>query len=70
MQAKLIFNLPEDERDFKMASRACEYFSCLWEIDQEMRSMIKHGSNIKKVDSLAQRVRDMIHENVDLYEVG
>ena len=66
MQATLTFNLPEDDAEHKHAINAVSYFSCLWDIDQQMRSALKHGHSFKTADELAEHIRDVIRDSIDL----
>jgi hypothetical protein len=45
MKAKLTFKLPEETEEFKTASNATRYKLLLWDLDQWLRGMIKHGIN-------------------------
>jgi hypothetical protein len=56
MKATLEFNLPEDQTDFNQACDGAMLSILLWEIDQRLRGIVKHGSGT--VD--AQEIRDMI----------
>jgi len=62
MEAILKFNLPEDNSAHLIAIRGSEYFSCLWNLDQKLRSLLKHGHDYSSVETLAQDLRDYIHE--------
>ena len=69
MEAILKFNLPEDRNEHKLALKGSKYYSCLWEIDQTLRSILKHGHEYKDVEELAQYIRKTIAEMVDLDEI-
>lgn len=43
MKAILEFDLPEDNSEFRNAVNANGMFSVLWDLDQHLRSKIKHG---------------------------
>lgn len=43
MKAKLIFNLPEDNQEFKLATKASGWWNVCWRLDQWLRGNIKHG---------------------------
>ncbi len=60
MKAILQFDLPDEEPGFKMATNAGAYFSALWEIDQKLRSWLKHGNQFDMVEDALQEIRDMI----------
>jgi hypothetical protein len=43
MKALLEFDLPEDSSEFKLAANAVKWYAVLWNIDNELRSQIKHA---------------------------
>ena len=44
MKAILEFNLPEDEEQFNVASKAMDWALVAWEIDQHLRNELKYGN--------------------------
>mgnify|MGYP001766529552 CR=1 FL=1 len=63
MKAKLTFNLPEDNEDFRDAVDGGKWKSLAFEFDQKLRSMYKYEEK-ETVDTeeLRQLFRDMILE--------
>ena len=45
MKAKLIFNLPEEQPEFEMATNGSKMHSVLWEMDQWLRTQYKYMSD-------------------------
>lgn len=43
MKATLEFNLPEDQNEFILATKAADLQSVLWEMKQWLRSQTKHA---------------------------
>ena len=43
MKAILEFNLPEDEREFQLASKGTSIASALWKYDQYLRNEVKYN---------------------------
>ena len=61
MKATLEFNLPEEREEFEMTNRALDYYSQLSNIDNYLRSILKHGDpDYQDSISLAERIRNMI----------
>lgn len=60
MKASLHFSLPEDQGDFDAALLGRNAISSLWEIDQHLRGLLKHGDPSDEVRNLCQAIRDMI----------
>lgn len=68
MKAILEFNLPEDQEYFYVASKATELYLSLWDLDQWLRTTIKHGEKNKDVFQIARdKLTEIMHDhNVDL----
>ena len=58
--AILKFTLPEEEHEFKTCRQGREAKSVLWDIDQRLRSLLKHGDPTDAEARLAEEVREMI----------
>ena len=43
MKGKLEFNLPEDQLEFDLMSKASKWYSLAWELDQHLRSQTKYA---------------------------
>jgi len=66
MIAELRFNLPEQRWEFDQAIRAHEAWAALRDIDQVCRNVVKHGTEHKTPEELAQAIRTMIADSGDL----
>jgi hypothetical protein len=64
MKAKLIFNLPEDEVEFRMVNDATKIYNVLWEMDQWLRSNTKYAPDNMSEDTYNtfQQCRDQLRE--------
>lgn len=60
MEATLRFNLPDEQSDFDAALAGRKALSALWEIDQRLRSLVKHGEPSGDTSELAEQIRAMI----------
>ena len=61
MKATLQFNLPEEKEEFDMTNKAVDYYSQLHEIDNYLRSLLKHGDpEAQSTRQLAENIRNMI----------
>jgi hypothetical protein len=43
MKAILEFNLPEDQLEFDLMSKASKWYNLAWELDQHLRSQTKYA---------------------------
>lgn len=60
LKAILKFDLPEDQGDFDAAMHGRAALSALWDIDQRLRGLLKHGEPTEEQQQLAVDVREMI----------
>lgn len=58
--AILRFTLPEEEHEFRTAQQGQLAKSVLWDIDQRLRSLLKHGEPSDETARLAEEIRAMI----------
>jgi len=61
MRAVLEFNLPEEADEHLTAVRAMDWQMTLWDVDQRLREIVKHGDDDAKAD-WAQEIRDYLYE--------
>jgi hypothetical protein len=54
MKATLEFNLPEDNEEFEMASKAMDWSILAWDIDQFIRNKIKYEQDREGVLQLVR----------------
>ena len=60
MKAVLEFDLPEEKWEFQRASNASEAWCALYDLDAELRNMLKYGLNEghpKTVEEMAHMIR-------------
>ena len=62
MRATLTFALPDEQGDFDAAINGRKAFLCLWEIDQKLRSLLKHGEPSGETGQLAEEIRQLIRD--------
>ena len=67
MKAYLVFNLPEDLTEYKIANRASDMHSVLWEYDQWLRSKIKYeeldDAQYEAYKKCRENLRELLIEN-------
>jgi hypothetical protein len=72
MKAQLTFNLPEEQEEFQDAVNGNAFKAVIWELDQWMRSQLKHGDLPDDVHDKVQEIRDQLHtilnDNKVMYE--
>jgi len=58
--ATLTFTLPDEQGDYDAARLGSEAMQVLWQIDQRLRSLLKHGEPSGETGRLAEEIRKMI----------
>lgn len=56
----LQFSLPDEQRDLSAALAGRKALSVLWEINERIRSLLKHGSPTMAEAELAKEIRALI----------
>ena len=66
MKANLEYNLPEDQQEFNVAIKGMDWALLAWDIDQSIRSLLKHNPEkyYTGADAL-EHIRDEIHDMME-----
>lgn len=54
------YTLPEEQADYDAARLGRDACGCLWDIDQRLRSLLRHGEPTSGERHLAEEIRAMI----------
>ena len=54
------YTLPDEQHDYDAARLGRDACAALWEIDQRLRSLVKHGEPTKAERTQAEEIRGMI----------
>lgn len=64
MKATLTFSLPDDQGEYDRARLGPLAISTLWDINQHLRSLVRHGEPTPEMRDLAETIRNMIPAEV------
>jgi hypothetical protein len=56
----LRYTLPDEQADYDAARLGRQMVAVIWEIDQRLRSLLKHGEPSSETGQLAEEIRQMI----------
>jgi hypothetical protein len=56
------YTLPDEQHEFDQARLGSAACGCLFDIDQRLRSLLKHGDPSEETARLAEELRQMIRE--------
>lgn len=66
MKAILEFKLPEEAEEFNLAVKGDKWYLTCFELDQELRKIIKYDENLtEEYQNAYQAVRDMLRDIMD-----
>lgn len=61
MKATIEFNLPDERTEFEMAAAAGDMYLAMWDVDAELRQLLKHGGNTTEViESCRARLNEIL----------
>ena len=60
--ATLRFKLPDEQAEYDAARTGMAARAVLWDIDQRLRSLLKHGEPTVAEAKLAEEIREMIRD--------
>lgn len=70
MKAKLTFNLPDEQEEFKAAMDGSAMSCALHDIDQYLRSQLKHYDLPDEVANKVLEIRDELHSILSNYNLA
>lgn len=62
MKAILEFELPEDNQDFRLATKASAMYATLWELDQFLRVEIRYGGR-EELSEIRDKLIELMNDN-------
>jgi len=69
MKATLEFNLPEDRREYIVASKSMDLYSTLWNYSQQMLLQLKCSNDDKEVYYIEEHLK-LLHDLLDRYDIS
>jgi hypothetical protein len=71
MNATLNFNLPDDDRQFRMATTGHSMYTVLREMDEWLRGKIEYASDSTSKDTIDayERSRERLYQLLDQYNI-
>ncbi len=71
MEATLKFNLPEEQEDFEQAINGYKWSRVVWDMDQHLRSELKHNDKLsKEAYATLEETRDKLREFIQNQELS
>lgn len=62
MKAILEFNLPEDNQEFELHTKALKMYSTLWDLDLWLRGEVKYHER-EEFDEVRDKLREIMNDN-------
>ena len=62
MEGLIKFNLPEDQEEFDVATKAMDWAIIAWDMDQLLRNKLKYGKLLPNTRAELEEIRDTLNE--------
>jgi len=69
MKIKMIFNLPDDQDDYEMATQGSKMYNALWDISQELRTLWKYEELKQEEWDMVERIRNKFFEILEDHQI-
>lgn len=66
----ITFNLPEDNDEYIIYNNAMNWALTLYELDNVLRSAMKHGHEHKTADDALEAIRETLHAELSAHDVS
>jgi len=70
MKAALIFNLPEDQGDFTLASTAVQWALVVHDMDNLLHKYIKYGHKFESADEVLESIREDLYGLLEVRSIS
>ena len=70
MKATLEFNLPDEEAEFYCATKGSAMLNVLWEMQQELRTLLKHEELSDEEWKIVERIREFFFSSLEEHEIN
>ena len=70
MKAILKFKLPDEISEFKTAQDALQYKLAIWDLDNFLKSKIKHGHQYSGVEEALDDISNQLHNFLEERNIG
>lgn len=70
MKATLEFNLPDDQEEYKIVSRALDMYHVVHELDQELRAKAKYSEEPENIITVYVEIRELLHRLLNEHNVS
>jgi len=64
MKAKLEFNLPDEQAEFRLAARGSDWHTLAWDLNEHLRSIKKWGEDPDKA-AFAEEMQKTLHDMME-----
>ena len=68
-KATFTFNLPDEENEYKVMSKAQNTQRMLWDFSQQLRSWQKYHHDFKSADDALDKIREEFYNLLNQYQV-
>ena len=65
MKATLEFNLPEEEREYRIANQSADMYAVICHLAERLRSYRKHGNHFENVSEALDAIHTILYDELN-----
>jgi hypothetical protein len=65
MKATLEFNLPEEEREYRIANQSADMYAVICHLAERLRSYRKHGNDFENVSEALDTIHTILYDELN-----
>jgi hypothetical protein len=70
MKATLEFNLPEEEREYRIANQSADMYAVICHLAERLRSYRKHGNDFENVSEALDTIHTILYDELDARHIN
>ena len=70
MKATLEFNLPEEEREYRIANQSADLHAVICHLAERLRSYRKHGNDFENVSEALDAIHTILYDELNARHIN
>ena len=70
MKATLEFNLPEEEREYRIANQSADLHAVICHLAERLRSYRKHGNDFENVSEALDAIHTILYDELNARRIN
>ena len=70
MKATLEFNLPQDQREYRIANQSADMYAVICHLAERLRSYRKHGNDFENVSEALDTIHTILYDELNARRIN